>query len=178
VRSERGMRLVGSGLALVLLLAACGSDEPADAGDGSAAAESPAATSEAPIEAASTVQLAETDLGEVLVDEDGLTLYLFEQDEGDASTCYDDCAATWPPLLAEEPTAGEGLDASLLGTTERDGGEVQVTFDGHPLYLFASDAAPGDVEGQGVGDIWFVVDASGAAVTEAARSGAGSGPGY
>jgi len=103
-----------------------------------------------------------------------MTLYLFESDTGDTSTCTGDCAATWPPLIAEAPTAGEGVDEALLGTTIRDDGEVQVTYDGHPLYGFASDRSPGDTEGQGVGDVWFVVDASGKAVTDAARTG----PGY
>jgi predicted lipoprotein with Yx(FWY)xxD motif len=168
------VRTIGAVLAATLLLAACGGDdEPAGGGD-SPAAESPADAGESPAEVLATVQLAGTDLGDVLVDESGRTLYLFESDKGRNSTCYDDCAATWPPLLATDPTAGEGVDDGLLGTTERDDGEVQVTYDGHPLYLYAADTAPGDTTGQGVGDVWFVVDASGAAVTEAARTG----PGY
>ena len=120
------------------------------------------------------MQLTDSDLGSILVDADGMTLYLFESDTAGASTCTADCAATWPPLIADSPTAGEGVDEALLGTTTRDDGEVQVTYDGHPLYGFASDEAPGDTEGQGVGDVWFVVDASGKAVTDAARTG----PGY
>lgn len=170
------MRTIGAALAISLALAACGSDEPSEPEAGSPAAESPAEATEteAPATEAATVQLAGTDLGDVLVDADGLTLYLFEQDEGDTSTCYDECAATWPPLLSDEPTAGDGVDEALLGTTEREDGELQVTYDGQPLYLFASDQAAGDVGGQGIGDVWFVLDASGAAVTEAPRTG----PGY
>ena len=75
----------------------------------------------------------------------------------------------------EAPTAGEGADESLLGTTERDDGEMQVTYDGHPLYTFASDTAPGDTNGQGVGEVWYVVDATGKAVTD--EEGGGR-PGY
>ena len=69
-----------------------------------------------------------------------MTLYLFKADEGSTSTCYDDCAA-WPPLEADAPTGGDGIDAGLLGTTERDDGTTQVTYAGHPLYYYAADEA-------------------------------------
>jgi predicted lipoprotein with Yx(FWY)xxD motif len=168
------IRALAMGLALMTLLAACGDDDasPGDTGTSTASpAETPAAESPA---VAGTVQLGDSDLGSILVDADGMTLYLFQSDTDGTSTCYDDCAATWPALVDEAPSAGDGVDESLLGTTERDDGEMQVTYDGQPLYHFASDRAPGDTEGQGVGDIWFVVDASGDAVTKAARTG----PGY
>ncbi len=167
------MRALAVGLALTMSLAACGDDDGAGGGGSPTASAQPADTT-SPEPASTTVQLADSDLGSILVDGDGMTLYLFESDTGDTSTCTGDCAATWPPLIAEAPTAGEGVDEALLGTTIRDDGEVQVTYDGHPLYGFASDRSPGDTEGQGVGDVWFVVDASGKAVTDAARTG----PGY
>ena len=167
------MRTLAVGLALAVSLAACGDDDGSGDG-GSPTAQAQPSDTASPAPASATVQLADTDLGSILVDGDGMTLYLFESDTGDTSTCTGDCAATWPPLIADAPTAGEGVDEELLGTTTRDDGEVQVTYDGHPLYGFASDQAPGDTEGQGVGDVWFVVDASGKAVTEAARTG----PGY
>jgi predicted lipoprotein with Yx(FWY)xxD motif len=167
------MRTLAVGVALTMSLAACGDDGGSgDGGSPSAPAQSSDAASPEP--ASPTVQLADSHLGSILVDGEGMTLYLFESDTGTTSTCTGDCAATWPPLIAEEPAAGEGVDESLLGTTTRDDGEVQVTYDGHPLYLFASDESPGDTQGQGVGDVWFVVDASGKAVTEEARTG----PGY
>ena len=166
------MRALAVGLALTMLLAACGDD---DAGDGgSTTAPTDASDTASPEPTSATVELVDSDLGSILVDADGMTLYLLESDTGGTSTCTADCAATWPPLIAEAPTAGQGIDEALLGTTTRDDGEVQVTYDGHPLYGFASDEAPGDTEGQGVGDLWFVVDASGKAVTDAARTG----PGY
>jgi len=173
-----GMRAAAIGLALTMLLAACGDDEgdgdgAPGAGDGATSEASPSAE-ESPAAVAATVQLGESDLGSILVDDDGMTLYLFESDTDGSSTCYDDCAAAWPALVDDAPTGGEGIDGSLLGTTERDDGDVQVTYAGRPLYTFASDQAPGDVEGQGVGDVWFVVDASGDAVVEEARTG----PGY
>ena len=90
---------------------------------------------------------------------------MFLADEGSESTCYDDCESAWPPLTVDgDPAAGEGIDGSLLGTTEREDGSTQVTLDGHPLYYFASDATADDVNGQGVGDVWFVVSPEGEAI--------------
>ena len=79
--------------------------------------------------------------------------------------------------------AGDGVDGSLLGTTERDDGTTQVTYDGQPLYVFASDAAPGDTNGQGVGEVWFVVGPDGKtieaqAMTMTMTSGGGSSSKY
>jgi predicted lipoprotein with Yx(FWY)xxD motif len=159
-----GMRTLAIGVAMTTSLIACSSDDtssattPASTSTSSSEAESPSAVADA------TVQLADSDLGQILVASDGMTLYLFEVDEGDTSTCYDDCAATWPALVDDAPTAGDGVDESLLGTTERDDGDVQVTYAGHPLYFYAPDEAPGDTLGQEVGDVWYVVDAEGAAV--------------
>lgn len=110
-----------------------------------------------------TVEVADTELGPILVDSEGMTLYVFLPDAGGESTCYDDCAANWPPLVAEA-TAGEGIDESLLGTVERDDGSTQTTYGGWPLYYFAADTAPGDLNGQGVGENWFVIDPSGEVV--------------
>jgi predicted lipoprotein with Yx(FWY)xxD motif len=168
------MRALVAAVALTMLLAACGGDDDAGSGDGSPSPAPTPSTAESPAAASATVQLVDSDLGSILVDADGMTLYLLESDTDGTSTCTADCAATWPPLIDEAPVAGDGLDDALLGTTTRDDGEVQVTYGGHPLYGFASDESPGDTEGQGVGDVWFVVDASGKAVTDVARTG----PGY
>lgn len=112
-----------------------------------------------------TVAVEDSDLGQIVVDADGKTLYVFLVDEGSDSTCYDDCEAAWPPLTVEgDPAAGEGIDRSLLGTTERDDGSTQVTLDGHPLYYFASDETADDTNGQGVGDVWYVVSPEGEAI--------------
>ena len=157
-----GMRTVGIGLALMLALAACSGDDTTTSGP--AASESPAGEESTPADAA-TVQLAESDLGSILVDTDGMTLYRFEADTDGTSTCYDECADAWPALVDDAPTAGDGVDAALLDTTERDDGELQVTYAGQPLYYFSADKAPGDTEGQGLNDVWYVVDAAGDAVT-------------
>ena len=156
-----GMRTIAITLAAATL-AACSGDD-ASTTTAPAATESPTIT-ESPAAEAATVELGDTDLGPVLVDADGMTLYLFEADTDGTSTCYDDCAATWPALIADAPTAGDGVDDGLLGTTERDDGEIQVTYAGHPLYFYAPDEVPGDTLGQEVGDVWYVVDASGEAV--------------
>lgn len=115
---------------------------------------------------AATVAVSENEeLGPFLVDAEGMTLYLFTQDTPNTSNCYDDCATNWPPLLTEgEPVAGEGVNAELLGTTERTDGTVQITYNGWPLYYFVQDQNPGDINGQGVGEVWYVVSPEGEAV--------------
>lgn len=118
------------------------------------------------------VATAQTALGEVLVTGEGMTLYLFDVDQGNESSCYDECALTWPPLLTDGTPQAQGTaDPSLLGTTSREDGSTQVTYGGHPLYLYAQDSDPGDTNGQGVEDIWWVVSPGGEAVTEAASGG-------
>lgn len=143
-----------------------GSDDDGDVGGlyGDDTTEDDATTETA------SVELAETDLGEVLVS-DGMTLYIFTEDSDGASTCYEGCATTWPPLLTSaegEVEVGEGLDAGLFDTSLRDDGTSQVTVDGRPLYFYAPDEAPGDVTGQGVGGVWFVVGADGAPIETSA----------
>ena len=107
--------------------------------------------------------------GQILVDSKGMTLYLFVKDSGSSSTCYAQCAVYWPPVLTDgTPQAGSGVDASRLGTTTRTDGKVEVTYAGHPLYYFQKDKAPGDTTGQGVngfGDLWWVLNPSGTAIT-------------
>lgn len=107
--------------------------------------------------------VAETSVGEHLVDAEGNTLYLFLPDEQGDSTCYNACASTWPPL-AGPIDAGDGVDADLIGTTTRDDGTEQVTYNGWPLYYYAPDSEPGDTNGQGVNDVWFVIDAAGESI--------------
>lgn len=110
--------------------------------------------------------------GTYLTDSEGRSLYLFTKDtRGEPSTCYDKCAENWPPLIVEEaPAAGEGVAASLLGTVERDDGSLQATYFGWPLYYFAKDEASGDTNGQGVGDVWFLVSPYGEAIETVAET--------
>jgi predicted lipoprotein with Yx(FWY)xxD motif len=107
-----------------------------------------------------------SDLGPILVDSAGLTLYYFHKDKGGKSACYGACASTWPPLTAEgAPKAMSGAQSSQLGTTKRKDGTVQVTYAGHPLYTYAVDSKPGDTKGQDIdsfGAEWYALQPSGA----------------
>ena len=152
-------------LAAGLLLTGCGG------GGETATAEQPAesSTSEAPAQpAAPALATADSDLGEIVVDADGRTVYVFDEDEPGSgkSVCTDECADTWPALTVEDeaPTA-DGVDGEL-GTIEREDGTLQATLDGRPLYLFAGDGAAGDVTGQGVDGTWFVLGGDGEKITE------------
>lgn len=112
-----------------------------------------------------TLQLGDTTLGKVLVDQAGMTLYMFTKDtQGQTSTCVDKCLAAWPAFSAANPTAGSGVDSSKLSTVARPDGSPQIAYDGWPLYYYAEDAKPGDVTGQGSNKVWYVVDASGTPV--------------
>ncbi len=116
----------------------------------------------------SSISLRTTKVGKVLVAANGRTLYLFTADKSKKSACYGQCAMYWPPLIAETPTAATGLKASLVGTTKRKDGKLQVTYGGHPLYFFAQDKKADDVNGQGFvhfGGAWWVVSAAGKKVT-------------
>jgi predicted lipoprotein with Yx(FWY)xxD motif len=114
---------------------------------------------------ATTVGVATSPLGRILVDSKGITLYDFPPDKGTTSVCYGACAALWPPLLTHgKPLAGHGVRASLLGTTKRKDGKLQVTYGGHPLYYFVSDRRAGQTTGQGVdqfGGPWWVISPAG-----------------
>ena len=147
-------------IATVLLAAACGGSSPSTSA--ASPSPSPAATGEK-IAVATNAKF-----GSFLVDEKGMTVYLFVADTTKESTCYTSCAAVWPPVLTDgAPQAGTGVQASLLGTTTRTDGKVEVTYAGHPLYYFIKDKAPGDVTGQainGFGALWWVLSPSGAAI--------------
>jgi predicted lipoprotein with Yx(FWY)xxD motif len=104
-------------------------------------------------------------LGSLLVDANGMTLYLFTKDSPNTSTCYGKCASAWPALLtAGNAVAGNGVDASKLGTTTRTDGGTQATYNGWPLYYFAKDKQAGDTAGQGVGSVWYLVSPTGDAI--------------
>ncbi len=171
---NRSIGLIASAAALVLALgvAACGGDD-----DSNATAATPASTTASPTTASQTSSSASATvdttsaggLGTILVDSQGDTLYVFDKDTGTQSTCSGACAQSWPPLRAAgKPTAGAGATASMLGTTPRSDGKPQVTYNGHPLYTFTADQAPGQTNGQGVsafGAPWYVVSPSGDQIT-------------
>jgi predicted lipoprotein with Yx(FWY)xxD motif len=154
---------------LVAGLAACGgSGTTTTAGPGTTSTPTttaapsttaPSDTTAAP--SGAVVAAADTDLGTILTDGEGFTLYTYQPDDGGGvATCAGGCQAAWPPAPAA--SAGDGVDASLLGTTD-DGS--QATYNGWPLYYYASDSAPSDTNGQGVGGVWSVMDAGGERVS-------------
>ncbi len=158
--------------ALSIFAVAC-SDDDNDGDDGGAStpvATQPAAEATEPAEATpggatepatggiTTIVTRDAgDLGTILTTTDGYTLYTFDNDVGEsgASACDASCAATWPPLPVSEPTASSDVTGEL-GTITRADGSPQVTYKGKPLYLFSSDPAPGDTNGDGVAGVWHV----------------------
>jgi predicted lipoprotein with Yx(FWY)xxD motif len=116
-------------------------------------------------------------LGKILVDSKGMTLYMFKKDEADKSNCSGKCLKSWPPFTTSgEVTAGEGVDKSMIGTATLADGTKIVTYNHMPLYYFAKDQKPGDVTGQEVGDVWYVVSPEGKVVEGESSSSTESTP--
>src|SRR4029077_12937229 len=151
-----------AGMAALLVLAACSG--PAGAGSSSASASASASSSQA---ATTTyqVKVAHTTAGDALVGENGKTLYVFANESNGTIACTGNCTSTWPPFTldaGEKTSAGQGVTGGWLATVMRPDGKTQVTYNGHPLYYFASDTAAGDAKGQGIGGVWFIATATGA----------------
>jgi len=153
-----------------LALAGCGSsDDSSSSSSGGAygggeSTKAPTESSE-PAAAAIVTVASVPKLGSILVDSKGFTLYDFHKDKGGKSACYGGCASVWPPLTTDgAPQAGEGAAASMLGTTKRKDGTVQVTYAGHPLYTYTADAKPGEAKGNDIdsyGAEWYALLPSG-----------------
>lgn len=130
------------------------------------------------------IAVAGSGLGRILVDGRGRTLYLFEKDKRGRSACNGQCAVYWPPLITSgKPRAIAGAKASLLGTTKRADGRLQVTYDHHPLYAYVGDTRKGQTTGEGIngfGAEWYAVSAAGAKVEMTngmSSTGGGQAPG-
>lgn len=133
--------------------AVAGSEDPADAASDPAPEPTPATV---------TVRTAETDLGTILVDDKGRTLYGFTKDKPGQATCDADCIAVWPALIsATDVKAGPGTEAALLKETKLGAGAEQAVYGDWPLYYYVGDVTPGDVNGQGLDGEWFVIAADG-----------------
>lgn len=149
-----------------LILAACSSS--GGSAPTSTAQSAPGATQSSGGGGA-TVMVRNGSVGAYLVDAAGRTLYLFAPDTTNKSTCNGPCATIWPPLTTTgAPQAGTGANASMLGTSARDDGTTQVTYNGHPLYYYVGDSSPGQTNGQGLnanGGLWWVVSPKGSAIT-------------
>ncbi|MDH2387987.1 SCO0930 family lipoprotein [Streptomyces sp. HNM0663] len=190
----RNASLAVTAAAVLALTTACGQDngaetpngqavgaanpagQPADAGYGAGGGYGSGAEAGGAAAAKPAGQLAvrkSGDLGEVLTDSAGFTLYRFDKDTPNPpkSNCEGDCAKAWPVVSAEGAAAPPGVDASLMGEVTRSDGTKQLTIDGWPMYRYAKDTKAGDVNGQGVGGTWFASAPDG----KKAEAGAGGG---
>jgi predicted lipoprotein with Yx(FWY)xxD motif len=151
--------------AATAVLAACSSSATSSAGG--ASTSSPAAA------AAGTVKTATIAGVTVLTNSKGFTLYSFAPDTSATSKCNGTCAQNWPPVTGPVTAAGV---TGTFGTIKRSDGSVQATFDGHPLYAFAGDTAPGQAKGNGLnaaGGLWHEVTSAGTAAAGSSSSGSG-----
>ena len=167
-RSPAG-RWVGSVLVVAVLgLAACGgrSGAPSPVAASAPVGTPAAAASPTPI-AVPTVGTATGDHGTYLVDKAGKALYLYTKDTGTASVCKGGCLQAWPALLTPDGTfaVSGGANSALIGVTVRDDRTKQLTYNGHPLYYYVQDIVAGDVTGQAVGAVWYLVSPAGAKIT-------------
>ena len=162
----RSLALITASIGAALLAASCGGSAygstSASTGGGYPGAAGTPPGSSGP---SATIAVRSTALGQILVDGAGRTLYLFAADQGTASSCYGACAGVWPPATATgAPAAGAGVHQSLLATTTRKDGSVEVVYNGHPLYYFISDKQPGDTTGQALSSFgagWYVLSTTG-----------------
>ncbi|MGZ4280067.1 MAG: COG4315 family predicted lipoprotein [Solirubrobacteraceae bacterium] len=151
-------------LAVSAVLAACGSGSSygggsKTGGSGSSGSESAAVTS-----------AKKAKVGSVIVDAQGRTLYRFTAEAQGLPVCTGACAGTWPPALA---STASGLPKHVATVRRPDGGKLQLTYDGHPLYRYAGDQSKADANGQGVGGQWFVVKAGGSSKPQPAGAQGG-----
>jgi predicted lipoprotein with Yx(FWY)xxD motif len=160
--------IVGALLAVALLAAACSSSP-----SGASSTTAPTKT-QAQSGTQTTVNVATVgSLGQVLTGPDGHTLYLLTTEKDGSIQCTGSCAAIWPPLLvtgSSTPSAASGTTGAV-GTVARPGGGTQVTYDGHPLYYYASDSASGQANGQGIDGVWFAVTPAGSAASSSSSPG-------
>jgi len=164
-----------------LAVGACGSSGSSATGQAMASNDGAAGVAPSPSTdpSSGTVDSATSSLGTILVSAQGRALYLWQADVGTKSSCVGACAAAWPPLVTTgHPSAGSGVKQSLLGTTKRSDGTQQVTYGGHPLYLFKGDTASGQTNGQGsdgFGALWYVLSPGGKGITASPPSAGASG---
>jgi len=159
--------------AAAAVLAACGSSGTSStSGSGSTSTSSPVAAT------AGSLKTATIGGATVLTSSKGFTLYSFAPDTSTKSNCNGTCAQTWPPVTGPVTAAGV---TGTFGTIKRSDGSVQATFDGHPLYTFVGDTAPGQAKGNGLngaGGLWHEITTSGTAAPVSTSSSSGGGYGY
>jgi predicted lipoprotein with Yx(FWY)xxD motif len=143
-------------LAIAALLAACGSSSHGDGGGAQSA------TAKSPVSSANKSRV-----GQVVVDAEGRTLYRFTAEAQGRPVCTGACVDTWPPATVQ---ADGGLPDHVATVRRPDGGGLQLTYDGHPLYRYSGDRSKADVNGDGVGGQWYAVKADGGSGTDAGTS--------
>jgi predicted lipoprotein with Yx(FWY)xxD motif len=153
---------------VLLALTGCGSSNDS-------AAPAAAATSSGAAQAPGVLRTADSSLGRIVVDGRGMTAYYFTKDKAGSGTsaCTGQCLQAWPPITTTSATPAASGVTGTLGTITLPNGTRQVTVDGRPVYLFAKDAKPGDVQGQGVGGVWYVLRPDGTMVTDRASASSG-----
>ncbi|MEU9043177.1 MULTISPECIES: hypothetical protein [unclassified Kitasatospora] len=183
MRTSRTMTALAAAALITVLCSGCSSSKSTTSAAGSSpAATTMAGSSGSPTAAATSTESASPSAGatgggtvvaaatigkyqNILVDSQGKTLYLFEADTSPTPTCYDACAAAWPPVLTTgAPTAANGADQAKITTATRKDGKTQIVYNGHPLYYFEGDKAQGDTNGEessAFGAKWYVVNAAG-----------------
>lgn len=125
----------------------------------------------APATAAPSVRVARTRLGRILVNAQGRTLYLYIKDRGTKSACSRRCSQVWPPAtVSGAPTAGPGVAAAKLTTTQTADNARQLVYNGHPLYTLTADVRPGQINGQGFLGTWYVISAAGERIGKLSHS--------
>jgi predicted lipoprotein with Yx(FWY)xxD motif len=173
-RIRRLLITVGTAGAALVAVAGCGGGDGSGGSGSSNYGGGSSTTSAAPTGGTSAQMIKAANvgnLGPILVDGAGRTVYLFEKDKGNKSSCSGACAAVWPPVTTSvKPKPGSGADAAKLSTTKRSDGTNEVSYAGHPLYYYAPDGtSSGSTGGQGLnqfGAKWFVLSPSGDAVTK------------
>ena len=139
----------------LVLLAACGKAENATESTGNKGEDVETAAEET----ASLKLLEDKAVGEYLADSKGMTLYYFKKDEEEKSNCSGECLEKWPPFTEGNFEVPAGFEKEDFGTiTREDNGQKQVTYKGYPLYYFAGDKQEGDVKGQGVKSVWYIIN--------------------
>ena len=171
-------RLLAPAVVGMLILAACTSSTEGSAAASSAAASSAAATASAAAESPDaaaesqpaagdvTVTTADSEHGEILTDAEGMTIYFFANDTEGVSNCSGDCLENWPIVPVDGEPSGDDAVTAELGTIDAADGSTQLTVNGFPAYYFAGDSEAGDVNGQGVGGIWWVFGTDGEPIEE------------
>jgi predicted lipoprotein with Yx(FWY)xxD motif len=168
--SRRPVFLIGMVMLVALILSACAAEEiPATGADDmpdleltATPMEPEAVVPDTPAGEAEINVSNDPAFGDILVGNNGMTLYMFTVDEPNTVNCVGDCLVNWPPLVTQgNPVIGTGVNPDLVGTATLPDGRMIVTYNQMPLYYWAADAQPGDTTGQGVGDVWYVVSPQG-----------------